>query len=314
MRIVSPLAEKDVEHYYLFIDALSDYVDHTGFIVIGNKNVGERVRLHNDKRVEFVLEDSIVSYEKIKCIITEIIDESDQKEINQNIRNDITFDVWKEKAIKRTGWYLQQFLKLGYSRLCDDEEYLLWDADTVPLHRHDMKKDDKLVFDMKKEHHEPYFDSFARIFPGLKKRNKDSYISEHMIIKTHIMREMLTEIEDRKDGEKPFYDVIMRSVNINDLPYSGFADYETYGLYCLNRYPDVYLEREWDSLRPASSFYRFGEITEDDRKWLLQDYDAMSFEAGWKYKSFIHLIMRCKFIQSHINCKRLLQILHQFTI
>lgn len=37
----------------------------------------------------------------------------------------------------RAGWFLQQFLKMGFahSSYCDTEYYLSWDADTIPLKR-----------------------------------------------------------------------------------------------------------------------------------------------------------------------------------
>ena len=39
--------------------------------------------------------------------------------------------------VSRTGWFLQQFLKLGFalSELCDTDYYLSWDADTLPLRK-----------------------------------------------------------------------------------------------------------------------------------------------------------------------------------
>lgn len=37
----------------------------------------------------------------------------------------------------RAGWFLQQFLKMGFadSSMCDTEYYLSWDADTIPLRK-----------------------------------------------------------------------------------------------------------------------------------------------------------------------------------
>ena len=34
---------------------------------------------------------------------------------------------------KRAGWYFQQFLKLAYAYQCQDEYYIVWDADTIPF-------------------------------------------------------------------------------------------------------------------------------------------------------------------------------------
>ena len=35
--------------------------------------------------------------------------------------------------VSLTGWFLQQFLKLAYAFICEDDYYLTWDADTIPL-------------------------------------------------------------------------------------------------------------------------------------------------------------------------------------
>lgn len=59
-------------------------------------------------------------------------------------------------AVKRTGWYLQQFLKMAYAILCPDEYYLSWDADTIPLKT-------ILMFD---EVGKPYFDMKEEYYPA----------------------------------------------------------------------------------------------------------------------------------------------------
>ena len=51
----------------------------------------------------------------------------------------MTLGAVKEYMTKRTGkasrsgWYFQQFLKLGYAQVCEDEYYIVWDSDTVIL-------------------------------------------------------------------------------------------------------------------------------------------------------------------------------------
>ena len=293
--VVSPLAEKDINAYYRGLDNLEKYLDVKKFVVIGNDRVRIKIKEHDDNRVQFVDENQFVSYSEIKSII-------------QRVSNN------DEKCMRRTGWYLQQFLKFSYSLICDDEYYLLWDADTMPIHRHDMFNGDRIFFDMKTEHHKPYYDTFSKIFPQYGRRNELSYISEHMIVKTTIMRKLIDEIKELNISGETWYEKILNAVDINDLAESGFADYETYGLYCLNKYPDLYVERKWDSLRPASSFFKYEKMRDCDYKWLLKDYDAVSFEASRKVKRIINIICRSSYIQKKYSCKKLLEKLHQFTI
>lgn len=293
--IVCPLAQKDIDAYYKGLNTLFRYINIKRVVVIGNTAVGEIIKQYGDDRVHFENEAQFISYDRIREIIRKYSDNN-------------------ENAMRRTGWYLQQFLKFSYSNICEDEYYLLWDADTMPIHEHVMIEEGHPIFDMKSEHHEPYFKTFSRLFPNLGDRNKLSYISEHMLIKTSIMRELIQEIEMSDLPGDSWYEKIIYCIDKKDLPESGFADYETYGLYCLNKYPELYKERMWDSLRPASCYYKFEEVTEDEKKWLIKDYDALSFEAGWKYKRFVHFILSRKFLQKRIGCKQLLHLMHQFTI
>ncbi|MBR3307239.1 MAG: hypothetical protein IKI75_08310 [Lachnospiraceae bacterium] len=293
--VVCPLAVKDVDSYFIGLDMLDKYIDVKRFVVIGNHEVEERINKYGDSRVCFENEEQFISYSALREIIAKYTDRD-------------------ESSMKRTGWYLQQFLKLSYSLICDDEYYLLWDADTIPIHKHEMIEDGHPVFDMKTEHHEPYFATFSRIFPNYWKRNKLSYISEHMLVRTSIMREMINEIEKSDLSGASWHEKIINCIEKKDIAESGFADYETYGLYCLNKYPDLYRERIWDSLRPASYYFAFDEMRECDYEWLRKDYDAVSFEAKREVKKHINIICRNKWIQKHFSCKRLLKSLHQFTI
>ncbi|MEI3192244.1 MAG: DUF6492 family protein [Lachnospiraceae bacterium] len=56
----------------------------------------------------------------------------------------------------RSGWYFQQFLKFGYAQVCEDEYYIVWDSDTVPLHPISHFQDGKPVFTKKEEMEPPY--------------------------------------------------------------------------------------------------------------------------------------------------------------
>ena len=95
---------------------------------------------------------------------------------------------------KRLGWYEQQFLKMSYSRVCDNEYYLLWDSDTFPVKPVQMFENGHPIFDMKTEHHSAYFTTINRLIKNLH-FSKFSYISEHMLIKTEYMRNLLDDIE-----------------------------------------------------------------------------------------------------------------------
>lgn len=294
--VVCPLALKDVNSYYKSLNNLEKYVEVKKFVVIGNDEVKKEIEFRNDSRVTFVDESLLVTYSDVYDIIS------------KRTKND-------QSSLKRSGWYLQQFLKLSYSLICNDEYYILWDADTMPICKHEMIVDGHPVFDMKTEHNEPYFITFSRLFPNYVKRNPLSYISEHMIVRTEILKEMIKEIGESCLIGDVWYEKIINAINLEDIPHSGFADYETYGLYCLNKYPDLYKERSWDSLRPASRYFEYDKLRECDYEWIKKDYKAVSFEAGWKLNKIVNIICRNEFVQKHFSCKYLLErVLHQFTI
>ena len=98
-------------------------------------------------------------------------------------------------GINLVGWYFQQFLKMGFALTSfAKEDYLVWDADTVPLN-HLAFKDNPghYLFMPKTEHHEPYFSTIDKLFDAPKKADY-SFISEHMIFNVKIMRELIAKI------------------------------------------------------------------------------------------------------------------------
>ena len=57
----------------------------------------------------------------------------------------------------------------------------------------------KPFFDVKTEYHEPYFITMKNIFPELGKKYDYSFISEHMIINTKLMKNMINRISNNKN-------------------------------------------------------------------------------------------------------------------
>ena len=177
----------------------------------------------------------------------------------------------------RTGWYFQQFIKMGFahSSYCKDY-YLSWDADTIPLRPiFFFDKDNRPIFTMKSEYNKPYFDTMERLL-GLGKIAEGSFIAEHMMFKKNIMKEIITEIEKR--NSRPWYDAIIFST---DYASAGrpemFSEFETYGTYCLNKYPNVYVSRTLSSFREAG-FIRGRFLVKRILQRMSFDLDTASFE------------------------------------
>lgn len=154
----------------------------------------------------------------------------------------------KNADIKRTGWYFQQFLKLGISKLDFlSNRYLIWDADCVPLRSMQfLSKTNKVCFDITHEQHSPYFELLEKLL-GIKKQVDFSFISEHLVFEKKIVLEILDKITTNKQQE--WWVFILEKVAVEHLSASGFSEYELYGNYLAKYYPNAFEVRELKKTR-----------------------------------------------------------------
>ncbi len=218
------------------------------------------------------------SCERIGCCF---IDEDD---LLESLSYCVISDIVVEKDVfsqKFTGWYFQQFLKMAYALVCQDDYYIVWDSDLIPLRPLTFWDSEGIpFFDVKTEYLPSYFCTIGKLFSGeIHKMGDYSFISEHMIIKTTYMREMIAEIE-KNDSIKGnvFFEKIMNAIRIIDIPANGFSEYETYGCYVEKKYPNGYKKRHLRTLREGDLF--LGEYREDQYiKWASESYDTICFEG-----------------------------------
>lgn len=178
------------------------------------------------------------------------------------------------------GWYYQQFLKLQYAFVePEDDYYLIWDADTVPLRpMRFFDSQGRMLLTRATEFHRPYFDTYRRLF-GSDPNRECSFIAQHMIIQKSVVREMLELIDRRVPGQDHWALKIMRV--LEPVHPNLFSEYETYGHYIKNRYPDrvILFERSW--LRIIPQFFGRRIPSEARLNWLSKRYDYVSFERGY---------------------------------
>lgn len=198
------------------------------------------------------------------------------------------------------GWYYQQLLKIGFalSDYCNTAYYLSWDADTLPLCKIDFfTHDGHPFFTMKDEHHAPYFESINHLF-GIKRYNKQSYIAEHMMFNKDIIADFISQIANSAVEGNTWFEKIINSTNPNE-PY-GFSEFETYGNFCYNKYPDLYKERLLSGFR-YGGFISGRFINERILRTLSFDISTISFEiyhippfpwniASWLYDKYLKKI------------------------
>ena len=207
---------------------------------------------------------------------------------NKMLKN-LSFAIVKEYLSKkewyvRQGWYFQQFLKMGFA-LTDyaKDYYLSWDADTLPLSQLSFFDDGYPLFTIKKEFHPAYFETMEKLFEGGGKVFDYSFIAEHMLFKTSIMKELICEIEANKKLEGK--DWVEKCINACEFsqtdiykePY--FSEFETYGTYANIHHPDLYRMRQLNTFRGAG-YIRGRKISDKMLETISLDLDIASFEYG----------------------------------
>lgn len=142
----------------------------------------------------------------------------------------------------RAGWYLQQFVKLGFARHSANEQYVIWDADTIPLQPLAIVRDGRAAMNRSREFHWPYFQVFETLLE-LKPVLKFSVISQYMAITTRFALEMLHRIQQLHGMD--WVDATLAALPLNGQ--SEFSEYETYGNYMASQHPGQleFVRRPW---------------------------------------------------------------------
>ena len=229
-------------------------------VLIGNEEIGQLIKANKnifEIKIQFINEKSLIDVDKIKNIIYSR----------------------SKGAIKRSGWYVQQFVKMQYSKICKEKFYLIFDSDTIPVKGVSMfSEKGKPYFDVSKRYVKPYFETMKTIFPELGKIYNYSFVTEHMLIKTEIMKELIHKIENNTNlnGDN-WYEKIINSINIEYLNNIGFSEYETFGTFTNFYYNNLYKIRKWKSLR-YDNYYKPKSFTFKNSNNVSKKYDAISFE------------------------------------
>ena len=259
--LIMPVSKKDVNTAVKNLDYVRKYIKPSKIVIISDASVlSVNKELFNDLDVDFLDENKIIP-------------DLTYKHVNKYLS---TFH-----AEERTGWYYQQFLKMAYSFISPTEYYVSWDADTIPLKHVDFfDSDNKPVFSLKNEFNEAYFDTINSLF-GINKNVEGSFICEHMIFNTSIMKEMIQRISNCNLNKK-WFDIIIDNISKDVLKSAGFSEFETYGTYVYEYHRDLYSFKDIISLRTGRRIFG-DEVNDEILIWLSEFYDTVSFEK-WDVK------------------------------
>ena len=141
----------------------------------------------------------------------------------------------------RYGWYLQQLIKLYAHCVIPDlsEYYLVIDCDTLFLKPTAFFENKIPLYNVGTEYHVPYFEQMYRVHKTFIKQVKESGICHHMMFSKKILREIFFIVEtDYYIPNTPFWKIMIKSIDPNHIPYSGFSEYELYFNYILKFHKD----------------------------------------------------------------------------
>lgn len=204
------------------------------------------------------------------------------------------------------GWYLQQFLKMGFALTPHaGKEYLIWDSDTIPLHKLSFKDKDKYLLTVKTENHIPYFDTMQRLF-GFGKLCDRSFIAEHMPINTQTMQELISRIEESEIPGSNWFQKIINATSGTDE--QAFSEFETYGNYCIKYHPEIFETRPLITMRCAGLLFGRGVTSKQLALLHKMEFDTASFElrhipafpknlANWTERILLAILRRLKIVK-----------------
>jgi hypothetical protein len=124
----------------------------------------------------------------------------------------------------RSGWLLQQLIKLNSDCIVETEHFLVLDADTVLIKPCRLEVDGRTVLFAADEYHRPYYEAYERLI-GKKPGSLLSFVCHYMLFERSVLARLRDAIE-RRSG-KPWAAAIAAAIDRNEA--SGFSEYETYG-------------------------------------------------------------------------------------
>lgn len=256
---VIPVARRDRFFVEKTISYITENVSPARIVLIANIDCLDRLKKYLPKFDTEILvldEDSIVK--------------------NLNSGNLLTELQTKFPDCKSSGWYLQQFLKMGYCNSVHCRgDYLVWDADTLPINPVKLfnNNNDPLIY-LNEAFRVEYFNTVHRLL-GLKKILDKSFIFEFMFIRRVFMQDLIIDISKLTNTDREWFNVILD--NTEPREFNSFSEYETYGTYVFHNNPNHYKISHLNKNRHAAR-----DLTRLASSKRIQDmttkYDVLSFE------------------------------------
>ena len=228
--VVILVAKKDLMILDLTVESVMKYLKHpvNNFFIIGKE----------DKKIEKIIS-------KFQCTFI------DENEIVPLKNTEIDFSY---NGIDRSKWIYQQLIKLSTDKLTGSKHVFTIDADTLLTSPQIFHKNGKTLFLHSDEFHFPYFihlEKLLKFIPELEL----SFVAHQMIMDKERLSEMKQKIE--KIQEQNWIHAIISLLNKSFK--SPFSEFETYGHWMFNNYPDEVFREYWFNKRLDRKDYLIAE-------------------------------------------------------
>lgn len=146
----------------------------------------------------------------------------------------------KFKIPSRSGWYLQQLLKIYAPIVIKNllENFLILDADVYFHNAVCFFDNDKVLFNIGSENHLPYFEHMKKLDSSLFRVFNCSGICHLMPLKKKFVRSLINKIE--LIHKRQFWIVFLDLVTQENYEFSGASEYEILFNYIILHFPDEY--------------------------------------------------------------------------
>ena len=135
----------------------------------------------------------------------------------------------------RTGWYLQQLLKMYALFVIPDilDNLLVIDSDTVFLRPINFIYKNKCILGYSQEYHAPYFSHMHKLHETFVKADPNkSGIVHYMMFQRKYLKKLMNMVETKH--KMPFWEVFLKEASPNEQ--SGASEYELYFHFMLQMY------------------------------------------------------------------------------
>ncbi|PYI56204.1 DUF6492 family protein [Paenibacillus flagellatus] len=249
--VLIPAIEKDLGTLPFVIDGIRKHVRHPiGQIAIVAPDSAKIKALCRRKGCTFVHERSVLPLTK--------------RSIN-----------YRSSKWERSGWMLQQLLKLSGDKVSTRKHYLVVDADTVFIRPHRFSIGGKTVFYCRDWSQPEYFKTYKRLL-GQKAAAPRSFVTHYMLFDKSKLRRLKKTIEARHG--KRWYKAILGSIDRKRN--FAFSEYETYGNFLYSNYPGSIVMKSCLNKGMSTSFSR---LSAPKLKKLAKSYRSLSFHKRSVY-------------------------------